>query len=245
MNVGDRTRIVLVRVRNPLNIGAAARAMANFGFRDLAVAEAYEPSWQEARTSGVGAGGVLARARAYASVREAVAGRTLVIGASSGQRRTPEQERVSLEEARARIAANDRVAILFGSEKTGLSNEELSYCHLVLRVPTSPECPSMNLGQAVAVCCYELSRGLTPAPAAPRAQRAAMEAVERLREELQEVLAEAGYIGDPPRPSDALKLRRLLLRSHLNARDVATLRGMVAQLRWKLTQMNAEKTKRR
>jgi len=238
-------RIVLVRVRNPLNIGAAARAMANFGFHDLAVAEAYEPSWQEARTSGVGAGGVLAQARAYSSVREAVAGRTLVIGTSSGQRRAPEQERITLDEARARIAENDRVAILFGSEKTGLSNAELSHCHLVLRIPTSPECPSMNLGQAVAVCCYELSRGLVPAPGAPRARAAAAEAVEKLREELQHVLAQAGYVSDPARPSDAPKLRRLLLRLQIGARDVATLRGMVAQLRWKITQRNAGKTKRR
>ncbi len=230
----ERCRIVLARVRNPLNIGAAARAMANFGFRDLAVADAYEPSWQEAKTSAIGAGDVLSRAQAYAAVREAIADRTLVIGTSSGQHRAPDQERITLEEARARIGANDRVALLFGSERTGLSNEELSYCHLLLRIPTSVDCPSMNLGQAVAVCCYELSRGVIPAPGAPRIRPAAVEAVEKLREEFQDVLVEAGYIAQPPRPSDALKLRRLLLRLRISARDVATLRGMVTQLRWKI-----------
>jgi tRNA/rRNA methyltransferase len=230
----ESCRIVLVRARNPLNIGAAARAMANFGFRDLAVVQAYEPSWQEAQASAVGAGAVLKAARACSGILEAIADRTLVIGTSAGQRRAPRQERISLDEARTRITTAGKAAILFGSEKTGLSNEELSYCHALVRIPTSPRCPSMNLGQAVAVFCYELGRGSIPAPTPARVAPAAMEALEKLRQELQDALTSAGYISGPARPGDELKLRRLLLRMNISTRDVATLRGMVAQIRWKI-----------
>jgi tRNA/rRNA methyltransferase len=215
--------------------------MANFGFRDLAVAEAYEPSWEEAKTSGVGADEVLAQAHAYPNLREAIADRTLVIGTSAGQRRSPEHERVTIEQARERIRPNDRVAVLFGSERTGLSNEELSYCHMIARINTVPGCPSMNLGQAVAICCYELSRGTIPVPGATRIKPANMRAMETLRERLYDVLRRAEYISGPPRPSDELKLRRLLWRLNISARDVATLSGMVAKLRWKLDTLEHRK----
>lgn len=230
----QRCRVVLVRPRNPLNIGACARAMANFGFRDLAVVDAWEPSWEEARKPAMGGGRVLAGACLHESVAKAVAGRTLVIGTSSGWRRSLEIERTSLNDLATRIGPRDKVAVLFGSEKTGLSNDELSYCHIVTRVPTSPECSSMNLGQAVAVCCYQLSRGAVPVPGVPRTRAAPAEALEKLREEFQEVLIESGYIHRTDRPSDTLKLRRLLLRLNISARDVATLRGMVHQIAWKI-----------
>ncbi len=226
---------MLVRPRNPLNIGAAARAMANFGFRDLVVVEPYEPVWREAR-SAVGAASVLASARAVASLAEAVADRTLVIGATSGSRRAlgGRAHLLPLPELPARAARAGKVALLFGPEKTGLTNEHLSFCHLLVRIPTAPDCPSMNLAQAVAVCCYEWRRA--PAAARTGAQATAPPAgeIERLRIELEEVLRAAGYFPSPPRPSDSRRLRQLLLRLNPSARDLAALHSMVAQLRWKL-----------
>ena len=153
-------RIVLVRPRNPLNIGAAARAMANFGFRDLVVVEPHAPVWRETR-SAVGAEEIVKSARAVSELREAIAGSTAVIGTTSGSRRNLDRDLIPLAELRKWVKRRPRLkraALLFGSEKTGLSNDALSYCHALVRVPTFPECPSMNLGQAVAVCCYELAR---------------------------------------------------------------------------------------
>ena len=228
-------RIVLVRPRNPLNIGAAARAMANFGFRDLVVVEPYEPAWREAR-SAIGAASVLASARAVASLGEAVAERTLVVGATSGSRRVlgARGDLLSLSELPVRAARAGKVALLFGSEKTGLTNEHLSFCHLLVRIPTAPDCPSMNLAQAVAVCCYEWRRAPPALSTQARAAAAPVGEIEQLRQEVEEVLRAAGYFPSPPRPSDSRKLRLLLLRLNPSSRDLAVLRGMVAQLRWKL-----------
>jgi TrmH family RNA methyltransferase len=153
-------RIVLVRPRNPLNIGATARAMANFGFADLVVVEPYDPAWQEAR-SAVGAEGLMRAARTASSLPDALEGIGLVIGTTSGHRRKLDRELLNLQIFSRwidRHAQHESRALLFGSEKTGLTNEQLSYCHALVRIPTAARCPSMNLGQAVAVCCFELGR---------------------------------------------------------------------------------------
>src|SRR5439155_26319852 len=158
-------RVVLVRPRNPLNIGAAARAMANFGLRDLVVVKPYAPVWQETR-SAVGAEGIVERARAVDGLSEALGDAALVVGTTAGSRRNLDRDLVPLDEFsswlgshRSRAAnAPKRAALLFGSEKTGLSTEQMSYCHALVRIPTCADCPSMNLGQAVAVSCYVLAR---------------------------------------------------------------------------------------
>jgi TrmH family RNA methyltransferase len=153
-------RVVLVGTRNPLNMGAVARAMSNFGALELRVVAPYEKAFREAR-SAVGAEKLLADAKEFASVAEAVADCSLVVGTSSVGHREIQQPLKSLAEAgpgiRARLGKS-KVAILFGSEKWGLSNESLSYCHWLVRIPTREEHRSMNLGQAVAVCLYELVR---------------------------------------------------------------------------------------
>lgn len=159
----DRIEVVLVSPRNPLNIGAAARAMANFGFSRLAVVAPYEERWREAK-SAVGAPELLQNAKAPAALSEAVADCTLVIGTGTLAQRKPEQPVVSLPEltpiVRREFARGGRVALVFGPEKRGLTREDLSYCHLLVEIPTAPRQPSMNLGQAVAVCLYELSARL-------------------------------------------------------------------------------------
>src|SRR5215831_8648204 len=156
----DRIAIVLVNTRNPLNIGAAARAMSNFGFFDLRVVNPYATSFREAR-SAVGAAEVLGAAREFLSVAEAVADCALVVGTTAAGRRELQHPLRSLDQAAPLIARQSRrahTAILFGSEKRGLSNEDLSHCHWLLRIPTREEHGSMNLGQAVAICMYELRR---------------------------------------------------------------------------------------
>ena len=166
MVISERSlRIVLVRPRNPLNLLAASRAAANFGFDDVVVVSPYEPIWQEARAAR-GAGKWLRQARRAATLLEAIEDRNWVLGTSSLSRRSIEPPRiVSLDQVAVRATGakkRDRMAILFGSEKRGLRNQELELCHAILRIPTSQTAPSMNLGQAVAVCCYELRRSWQP-----------------------------------------------------------------------------------
>ena len=156
----ERFDVVLVRPRNPLNIGAAARAMANFGFSHLSVVAPFAPTWREAR-SAVDSQGVLVNAVESATLGEAVAGATLVVGTGSLQYRKPEQPVVVLPElaplVNQELARGGRVALVFGPEKHGLTRDDLSWCHLLVEIPTDPGQPSMNLGQAVAVCLYELA----------------------------------------------------------------------------------------
>src|ERR1039458_8510963 len=170
----DRLDVVLVSPRNPLNIGAAARAMANFGFRRLSVVAPYAPPWREAR-SAIGAPELLASAAETGTLAEAVAGCTLVAGTGTVTYRKPEQPVVPLPDlgplVERELARGGRVALVFGSEKHGLTRDDLSYCHLLVEIPTDPRQPSMNFGQAVAVCLYERAARVFPqANAAPEAE---------------------------------------------------------------------------
>ena len=157
-------RFVLVRPRDPNNIGAAARAMGNFGFRDLAVVDPWPPVWREAR-SAVGAGEILRKAR-LGSLEASIAGCSLVIG-TVGSTRRPRRPSLELPGLtaliRKEIGPRGRAAVIFGNEKTGLSNREISACHVLVRIPTAADLPSMNLGQAVALVAYELKRGTSAA----------------------------------------------------------------------------------
>ena len=152
---------MLVSTRNPLNIGAAARAMSNLGFLRLRVVNPYEASFREAR-SAVGAAPLLAKAEQYSSVAEAVADCSLVVGTTAVSKRELNHPLRLLKDAapviRKRLQAGGRIALLFGSEKRGLSNDDFSHCHWLMHIPTREEHTSMNLGQAVAVCLYELVR---------------------------------------------------------------------------------------
>lgn len=250
-----RWRIVLVRPRNPLNIGAAARAMANFGFRELVVVEPYDPVWQETR-SAVGAEELVHSARAVESLPGALAGASLVIGTTSGQRRNLDRELISLDHLPAwleRRRHGGRAALLFGSEKTGLSNQDMSYCHALVRIPTTARCPSMNLGQAVAVCCFELAHSMRgslksqsqpesreqAALAAPQVRAhisapAPVESLDHLFERAARVLDQVGYLKPKSRRVTLIKLRRMLIERGLSSHDAKILGGVLAQIEWKL-----------
>jgi len=244
----DRLRLVLVSARNPLNIGAAARAMSNFGCRHLRVVNPYEASFREAR-SAVGASDVLAAAEEFKTVAEAVADCTLVVGTTAVRHRDLQHTVRRLEDGarliRKRLASS-RVALLFGSEKFGLSNDDMSHCHWLLRIPTHEQNISMNLGQAAAVCLYELIRdGKTIGPPKSGGARppnsggknealASAAEVERFTEVLLENLFASGYL-TRRRVADAeLRIRRLVRRLNLPARDAVIWVGIMRQLLWKM-----------
>jgi tRNA/rRNA methyltransferase len=156
----ENLRVVLVATRNPLNIGAVARIMANFGFLHLRVVKPYDVAFREAR-SAVGAAKLLAKAEEYDSVAEAVGDCALVVGTTAAQRRDLHQIMQPVVRGAELIRGGltkQRVALLFGSEKRGLSNADFSHCQWLIHIPTSEEYPSLNLAQAVAVCLYELAR---------------------------------------------------------------------------------------
>jgi tRNA/rRNA methyltransferase len=234
-------RIVLVRPRNPLNIGAAARALANFGLLEMAVVDTFEPTWDEARQAAVGGDKVIAAARAVPTLADILFDTTLVIGTTTGSRRNLGRDLLPLPELpdwlRGR-KARGRAALLFGSEKTGLSNEDMSHCHALVRIPTTPECPSMNLGQAVAVCAYELVRSeivsVRPHTPAHRPEPAAQQALEHVLKRAAHVLDVSGYLKPKSRAAMLLKLRRVLLDLNLTSSDARILGGVLSQLEWKL-----------
>jgi TrmH family RNA methyltransferase len=230
----DRLRVVLVASRNPLNIGAAARAMSNFGCAHLRVVNPYEPAFREAR-SAVGAAELLAKAEVYAEVSEAVSDCTLVVGTTAVRHRVLQQKLHRLDDGarliRKRLRTS-RVALLFGSERVGLSNEDLSHCHWLMRIPTREEHISMNLAQAVAVCLYELARSEKSGTESEKKEAARAEDVERMTGMLNEALRASGYPG--PRASNEQKIRRLLRRMNLSAVDAEVWLGVLRQILWKV-----------
>ena len=231
----DQVRVVLVRSRNPLNIGAAARAMSNFGIQKLRLVTPWEPSYLGARAA-VGASDVLLNSEVYGSVAEAVADCGLVVGTSAvGERELQHPLKVLEEGANEmrRALAVAPAALLFGSEKFGLSNEDLSHCHWLMRIPTRDAHISMNLGQAVAVCLYELVRSGAQIPMRDAPAMAGAAEVERLTQVLFQALRESGYVESVAEEAAMEKTRRMLRRLDLQGNDAVALTGMMRQILWK------------
>jgi tRNA/rRNA methyltransferase len=225
----ENLRVVLVDPRNPLNIGAAARAMRNFGFRRLRLVNPYDVAFQEAR-SAVHAQEILQGAEEFKTIAEAIADCSLVVGTTSLGHRELQHPLRTLEyggRVMRKQLVSAPVALLFGSEKFGLSNEDLSYCHWLVRIGTEG---SMNLGQAVAVCLYELTRrAASPRPETKKPAQA--EDLDRLTQLLSEVLERSGYVHSD---STGAKIRRLVRRLDLPAHDAEVWLGMIRQIQWKL-----------
>lgn len=232
----NQLRVVLVATRNPLNIGAVARAMSNFGFRHLCVVNPYDVSFREAR-SAVGASELLSQAEEFASVSDAVAECSLVIGTTAGRDRELHHPLRSLEQGSRLIRKelqSGRVALLFGSEKRGLSNDDLTHCHWLMRIPTRDEHSSMNLGQAVAVCLYEVIRNQKSVSPVAKSKPATSAEIDRIRDVLLESLQVSGYVKPDTTNATEDKVRRLLRRLNLESDDAVVLLGMLRKMLWKM-----------
>ena len=233
----DNLVVVLVGTRNPLNIGAAARAMSNFGARCLRLVHPYEVAFREAR-SAVGAADVLAKAEEFETIADAVGECRLVIGTTAAGRRELRHRLRALPEASPIIQRRlntGPVALLFGSEKVGLSNHDLSHCDWLMRIPTRVEHASMNLGQAVAVCLYELVRArksdtLTKEEK-PRPTSAELERITQL---LLSILTKSGYVKPRLAAATEVNLRRMVRRMQLDATDAEVWQGILRQIAWKI-----------
>ncbi len=239
-----RVAVVLVRARNPNNIGAVARAMHDFGFSDLRIVNDYTVPFENAK-SAIDASAVLASAKTCASVADAVADCTLVMGTTAVGERVLQHPLYTLAEAaplvRGELSRDDeagRVALLFGSEKTGLSNEELSHCNWLVTIPMQQyegaRHPSMNLGQAAAVCLYELVRSSGEVRSTGADAPATAGERERLTALLGEVLRESGYTARHPSNCGEEQIRRLAVRMGVSSNDALVWMGILRQMLWKI-----------
>jgi len=203
--------------------------MSNFGFQRLRLVNPYHVAFQEAR-SAVHAHQILRDAEEFPTLAEAIADCRLVVGTTSLGHRELQHPLRSIEYGarliRKALAASP-VALLFGSEKFGLANDDLSYCHWLMRIGTEG---SMNLGQAVALCLYELVRKAA-ASTPDKRKPATAEELDRLTKLLTEVLEKSGYVHTEGADS---KIRRLVRRLNLAGHDAEVWLGMIRQIEWKL-----------
>lgn len=232
--------VVMVRPRNPLNIGAAARAMSNFGCPTLRLVNPYKLAFRDAR-SAVGGASLLETAEEFDSVPSAVADCSLVIGTTAVGSRSLDQTVRFLDDSTGGMVRErlqkEKTALLFGSEKTGLSNKDFSYCQWLLKIPTSDQNISMNLGQAVAVCLYELARKRVQQPVKDATPANAGE-LDKITSCLMDSLRLSGYVKPGTDELFEKKARQLILRMELEAYDAKLLLSMVRQILWKLQQKN-------
>lgn len=227
-----RIRIVLSRTSHPGNIGAAARAMKTMGLSRLHLVEPRRFPDPEATSRASGASDVLDAAVVAGSLPEALRGSVLAAGFTARRRELGPPVRW-LREAAAEIAAQPaggEVALVFGNETAGLSNEELALCQIPVAIPTNPDYASLNLAAAVQLACYELRMACAvPAPVGPQPgfEPAALEEIDGLFGHLERAILASGFL-DPANPGRLMpRLRRLFARTRLEREEINILRGML------------------
>ena len=250
-------KIILAKPRNPDNIGAAARAMSNFGLNELVLVAPHTPTWREtvqtAATAGsgepvwlmeraraaVGAADIIRTARICDTLAEAASDCDLLLGTSALQRRTPDRDVILLKNVHEYLAERlpagkkHTVGVLFGSERTGLTNEDLSRCHAALNIPTREKQPSINLGQAVALVCYELmgrSSSTVPRAARPQAPVPSVQETERVVSEICALLDETEDL-DRGGKDYAAEIRKAILDARLTKGAMGVLKTLLRRAR--------------
>jgi len=231
-------RIVLSHPSHPGNIGAAARAMKTMGYRELAlVAPRHFPD-PDATAMAAGAADLLSTASVFDTLEGALAGCTLAAGFSA-RGRDLSHPPVALREAAPELvsaAMQGTVALVFGNETSGLSNDELLRCQRLVHIPANPAYSSLNLAAAVMVACYELATasGVHALPPSGAGEPASLDDVEGFIAHLESSVVEAGYI-DPANPGRFMeRMRRLFARSGLEREEVRMMRGMLAAFERKM-----------
>ncbi len=210
--------------------------MANFGLSDLVVVEPYDPIWQETR-SAPGAERIVQNAQAVSSWEEAVRDCAVVLGTSSFHQRPMEHAVIELPNLNKYLSsynAADPLALVFGSERSGLSNEELSRCQAVLRIPTQRSAPSMNLGQATAIVLYEMNRsGWEPTqPATGASAGSPVRSGEELETFIQTLAALGTETGFPRGATSADRLGRIRRAFQNAVLPPSTVRFLLSFARW-------------
>ncbi|OUL22949.1 RNA methyltransferase [Nostoc sp. RF31YmG] len=231
-------RIVLMEPAGPMNVGSIARAMKNFGLNHLVIVNPQcDPLSMEAMRMAVHAKEILESAVLVATLPEALQGCVRVV-ATTGRVRSQE---TPLENPGAALPwlleeLEKPVALIFGREDRGLSNEELNYAQRFVRIPTHESYQSLNLATAVAICCYELAQFTElSATQSPSTELAPWDVVEAYYQQLESLLLKIGYLYPHTAASRMEKFRQLYNRTHLQTTEVAMLRGILRQVEWALT----------
>ena len=229
----DAISVVLVRPKFPENIGSVARAMKNMGLKRLLIVEGISPLQLQAYKLASGAEEILERADEFCSLREAIDSMGGVVGMTSrqGRGRNPLLTPESLAKILLPLSLKNSIGLVFGPEKDGLTNDELSLCHLTARIPTVDSFPSLNLAQAVMVIGYELFKATGPLPA-HSGQLATARDLENMLEHMGKTLRGIGFFNtnDPKRVMGAL--RRIFGRSEMDEREVRILQGIWSRVDW-------------
>ena len=229
----DSVSIILVRPRYHENIGSVARAMKNMGLHRLIVIDGCSPLHGNAYRLASGAEDILERAEELPLLREAISEMGCVVGTTTrtGKERSPLLTPKSLVKKLVPISLKNSIGLVFGSEKEGLTNEELSLCHLFVRIPSSETFPSLNLAQAVLVLCYELFQSSMTIEENP-VRLAPAEQLEKMFEHMEKTLVKIGFLefDNPKRIMRAL--RRLFGRSQMEEREVQILQGIWSKVDW-------------
>lgn len=233
----NNLRIVLVQPRYSGNIGAVARAMRNMGLHDLALVNPAPIRREQADMMAVHAREVLDAMRIHSSLRAAVGDCAVVIGTTcrSGLYREHAESPRSLAPQIVSLAARNRVALVFGSEESGLTNEDLRICHRLVTIPTAPLYASLNIAQAVLLCCYELSLAAQEKGIGADHSLAVAEQQELMYERLKQALLRIGFLHKDNPEHIMFALRRIFGRAGLEERDVRILLGMARQIEWYAT----------
>jgi tRNA/rRNA methyltransferase len=235
----SRVRVVLVEPQEPMNVGAVARAMRNFGLARLYLvnpAPRVGPPWaREAYWLAVHAEEILDRAVAVDSLMEALADVQLVVATTGRPRELYPAPVVPAWEVPARVlSVEGEVALVFGRETFGLTNEELALAHVIGTIPTAPEQPSLNLAQAVVVFAYELFKAVVGEGRFPREELAQVAALEAFFEDLGRYVLEIGFTDQNRFPHAMRRLRRIFHKARLTPGEVQMLRGLLHQSRYQV-----------
>jgi tRNA/rRNA methyltransferase len=238
----ENIRIVLVEPAGPLNIGSVARAMKNMGLRNLVLVNPHcDPLGPEARQMAVHAADILEAAQRVESIPDALVGCYRAIATTA----RPRSATATLEHPRQALPwlLDTPSALLFGPEDRGLNNEELNYAQRFIGIPSHPDYPSLNLAQAVAICCYELYQltqfpdlirpvQLSPVDSESAEPSASIDALEGYFQHLERILLDIGFLFPHTASSRMQKIRQIFGRSQLSVSELALLRGILRQTTW-------------
>ena len=227
----DSISILLVRPKFHENIGSVARAMKNMGLSRLVLVNGCSPLHPHAYKLASGAEDILERAEEFSTLREAISEMGCVVGTTSrgGKERRPFLTPGTLAKRLMPLSLKNSIGLVFGSEKEGLTNEELSLCQLYVRIPSMESFASLNLAQAVMVLCYELFQASSEIPKQP-IQMAQAEQLERMLEHMEKTLIQIGFL-DSNHPKRIIRvLRKLFGRSQMDEREVQILQGIWSQM---------------
>jgi tRNA/rRNA methyltransferase len=233
----SRLRVVLVEPAGARNLGSVARAMKNMGLTHLVIVNPQcDPASEEAQYMAVHGQDVLGNAQIVKTLPMALQGCEWVVATTSRDHPVGMPTQVPRTGLPPLLAQPS--ALVFGPEDRGLSDAELNYAQAVVQIPSHPAYPSLNLAQAVAICCYELYQGIVPRPLVPPQPLATFEEREGFYQHLEEILCQIGYLHPHTAASRMEKFRRLFNRSQLSGAEVAMLRGILRQMAWKARQVS-------